>query len=93
MASIICCSGTSCAPASIMITFSLVEATVSASVDTSLWAAVGLNTSSPSTRPTWVEEMGPSNGISEMVVAMAAPSMAVSSGEQSWLQTTPGFPG
>ena len=34
--------------------------------------------------PTCVVEIGPSNGISDMVVAIAAPSIAVSSGEQSW---------
>ena len=66
-----------------MITFSLVEATVSAISETSLWSAVGLNTNPPSTRPTCVVEIGPSKGISEIVVAMAAPIMAVSSGEHS----------
>ena len=84
IASIIWASGTSFAPASIMITFSFVDATVSARSDTSFCAAVGLNTNSPSTRPTWVVEIGPSNGISEILVAIAAPSIAVSSGLQSW---------
>ena len=37
----------------------------------------------PSIRPTWVVAQGPSNGISEMLVAMAEPSIAVSSGLQS----------
>ena len=67
-----------------MMTFSLVEATVNAMSDTSFCTAVGLNTSSPSTNPTCVVEIGPSNGMSEMLTAMAAPSMAVSSGLQSW---------
>jgi len=83
MASIILSSGTSFAPASIMMTFSLVEATVRARSDFSFCAAVGLNTNSPSTSPTCVEAVGPSNGISEIAVAMADPSIAVSSGEQS----------
>ena len=83
MASIIICSGTSLAPASIMITFSLVEATVRAMSDTCFWSAVGLIINSPSIRPTCVVAQGPANGISEMLVAMAEPSMAVSSGLQS----------
>ena len=66
-----------------MITFSLVDATVRARSDTAFCSAVGLITNSPSTSPTCVVEIGPSNGISEIVVAIAAPSIAVSSGEQS----------
>ena len=66
-----------------MITFSFVDATVRARSDTAFCAAVGLNTNSPSTKPTCVVEIGPSNGISEILVAIAAPSIAVSSGLQS----------
>ena len=77
------CSGTSLAPASIMITFSLVEATVRAMSDTFFWSEVGLMINWPSIMPTWVMAQGPSKGISEMQVAMADPSMAVSSGLQS----------
>ena len=84
IASIMRSSGTSFAPASIIITFSFVEATVSARSETSLWAAVGLNTNSPSMSPTCVVDIGPSNGISEILVAREAPSIAVSSGLQSW---------
>ncbi len=72
------------APASIIITLSLVEATVRAISDFSLCADVGLNTNSPSTNPTIVEAIGPLKGISEIQVAIDDPSMAVSSGEQSW---------
>ena len=48
-----------------VIAFSFVDATVSARSDTTFCAAVGLNTNSPSTSPTCVVEIGPSNGISE----------------------------
>ena len=66
-----------------MITFSLVEATVSARSDTFFCAEVGLMMNSPSIKPTCVIAHGPSNGISEMQVAIAEPSIAVSSGLQS----------
>ena len=71
------------APASIMMTFSLVEATVRVRSETFFCAAVGLMMNSPSMRPTWVVAQGPSKGISEMLVAMAEPSIAVSSGLHS----------
>ena len=83
MASIMVCSGTSLAPASIMITFSRVEATVRAISDTFLCAEVGFTMNSPSMRPICVMAQGPSKGISEIAVAMAEPSMAVSSGLHS----------
>ena len=70
------------APASIMITFSRVEATVRARSLTCFWSAVGLMMNSPSIMPTWVVAQGPAKGISEMDVAMAEPSIAVSSGLQ-----------
>ena len=66
-----------------MITLSLVDATVSSRSDTALCALVGLNTSSPSTIPTLVLAVGPSNGMSEIQVAIAEPSIAVISGLQS----------
>ena len=43
----------------------------------------GFTISSPSTRPICVIAHGPSNGISEMLVEIAAPSIAVSSGRHS----------
>ena len=69
--------------ASIMITFSAVEATVSARSETNCWSAVGFTINSPSIRPILVPAIGPSNGISEIDVATEAPSIAVTSGEQS----------
>ena len=66
-----------------MITFSLVEATVSFKSDTAFCAAFGLNTNSPSIRPTCVVAHGPSNGISEIATAIAEPIIAVSSGLHS----------
>ena len=83
IASNITSSGTSFAPASIMITFSLVDATVNARSETSFCAEVGLITNSPSISPTIVDAVGPSNGMSEIAVAIAEPSIAVSSGLQS----------
>ena len=80
MASIILSSGTSVAPASIMITFSRVEATVRAKSEFSFSSSIGLNTSLPSTSPTCVAAIGPSNGISEIATARAEPSMATTSG-------------
>ncbi len=84
IASSIISSGTSLAPASIIITFSLVEATVRARSDFSLCSEVGLNTNLPSTRPTIVEAVGPSKGMSDILVAIEEPIIAVSSGEQFW---------
>ena len=66
-----------------MITFSLVDATVNARSETSFCAEVGLITNSPSISPTIVDAVGPSNGMSEIAVAIAEPSIAVSSGLQS----------
>ena len=48
-----------------------------------LMVEVGLITNSPSISPTIVDAVGPSNGISEIAVAIAEPSIAVSSGLQS----------
>ena len=66
-----------------MMTFSAVLATVSARSETFFWSFVGLMMNFPSIRPTWVMAQGPSKGMSEIVVASAVPSIAVSSGEQS----------
>ena len=82
IASIIFASGNSSAPASIIITFSLVDATVSLRAETAISALLGLITNSPSIRPTCVVAQGPSKGTSDMAVAIAEPSIAVSSGEQ-----------
>ena len=75
IASNITSSGTSFAPASIMITFSLVDATVNARSETSFCAEVGLITNSPSISPTIVDAVGPSNGMSEIAVAIAEPML------------------
>lgn len=48
-----------------------------------LCSRVGLRTISPSTRPTFTEEIGPSHGISETAIAAETPIAAVTSGEQS----------
>ena len=75
-------SGTSLAPASIITTFSFVEATVSFRSDTLICASFGFTISSPSISPICVLAQGPSKGMSDMAAAIAEPSMAVSSGEQ-----------
>ena len=74
---------TSFAPASIIATRSLVEATVTYISLLALCSRVGLITYSPSTRPTTTPEIGPSQGISEIEIAIETPSMAVISGWQS----------
>ncbi len=76
-------SGTSLAPASIMITFSLVDATVSCKSEVAFCALLGLKINSPSIKPTCVVAQGPSNGISEIAVAIAEPNIAVNSGLHS----------
>ena len=68
---------------SIMITFSLVEATVRAKSESFFCRLVGFTINSPSISPICVVAQGPSKGMSEMQVAIAAPSMAVYSGLQS----------
>ena len=83
MASIMVASGISLAPASIMITFSEVEATVRLRSPFFHCSCEGLIISSPSIMPTCVVAHGPSNGISEIDVAIAAPSIATSSGLHS----------
>ena len=76
-------SGISLPPASIIATRSAVEATVSVRSVFSLCSSVGLRTISPSTRPTFTDEIGPSHGISETAIAAETPIAAVTSGEQS----------
>ena len=66
-----------------MITFSLVEATVSCKSPSFHCFWLGLITNSPSTKPTCVMAHGPSNGISDIHVAIAAPSIATISGLHS----------
>ena len=74
----------SLAPASIIATRSEVEATVTAISLLALSASVGLITNLPSTRPTETPLMGPSQGISEIEIAIDTPIIAVISGRQSW---------
>ena len=76
-------SGTSFAPASTIMMASLVPATVRCRSLFSRSATVGLSTSSPSTRPTTTEPVGPAKGISDTHRAMEEPSIAGISGEQS----------
>ena len=83
IASTIFSSGISFAPASIIITLSLVDATVNLRSDTAICSSLGFTTKKPPTIPICVVAQGPSNGISEIAVAIADPSIAVSSGEQS----------
>ena len=66
-----------------MATFFSVEATVTAIWDLAFCSAVGLMTNSPSTYPTDTPEIGPFQGMSEMVMAVETPIMAAISGEQS----------
>ena len=71
------------APASTIMMASLVPATVRCRSIFSRSATVGLSTSSPSTRPTTTEPVGPAQGISDTHRAMEEPSIAGISGEQS----------
>ena len=75
--------GTSFAPASIIVIFSSVAATVKVKSETSLCASVGFITICPSTNPTFTAAVGPPNGISEIASAAAAPIIAATSGELS----------
>ena len=68
------------APASIIITFLLVEATVNCKSPSFHCDCDGLMINSPSTKPTCVIAHGPSNGISEIHVAIAEPNIATISG-------------
>ncbi len=77
-------SETSFAPASIMAMRSVVEATVTAISLTLRCSASGLMINFPSISPTDTPDMGPLQGISEMVRAMEVPTIAAISGEQSW---------
>ena len=70
-------------PASIIATRSAVEATVRLRSVFALCSRVGLITISPSTRPTFTPEMGPSHGISEIAIAAETPIIAAISGLQS----------
>ena len=66
-----------------MITFSLVEATVKLRSPFFHCSWDGLMINSPSTIPTCVVAHGPQNGISEILVAIALPSIATNSGRHS----------
>ncbi len=77
-------SETSFAPASIMAIRWDVEATVTAISLTLRCSAFGFITNSPSISPTDTPEIGPLQGISEIVRAMEVPTIAAISGEQSW---------
>ena len=76
-------SGTSLAPASIMVIFFSVAATVKVKSLISLCSSVGLITIFPSTSPTLTAAVGPLNGMSEIANADAAPIIAATSGELS----------
>ncbi len=71
------------APASIMAIRSVVEATVTAIWESLRCSASGLMMNWPSISPTDTPDMGPLQGISEMVRAMEVPTRAAISGEQS----------
>ena len=72
--------GISSAPASIIVTFSIVPATVNFNLLCSLWATVGFITICPSTYPTFTAAVGPPNGISEIDNATDVPIIAQTSG-------------
>ena len=76
-------SGISLPPASIIATRSAVEETVKVRSVFALSSSPGLITICPSTRPTLVEAIGPSQGISDTAIAAETPIAAVISGEQS----------
>ena len=76
-------SGTSFAPASIIVIFFSVAATVNVKSDFSLCSSVGSITIFPSTKPTFTAAVGPLNGISDIASAAAAPIIAATSGELS----------
>ena len=80
IASSIVSFGISSAPASIIVIFSKVPATVAVNLLLSLWATVGFITISPSTHPTATAAVGPLNGISEIASAADAPIIAHTSG-------------
>ena len=83
IASSILSSGTSFAPASIIHIFVGVAETVKSNIDFSLWAKSGFNTISPSTIPTFTVPTKVSNGISDMLSAIDAPTDAGISGNTS----------
>ena len=66
-----------------MITFLLVDATVSCKSPSAHCFCDGLIINSPSIRPTCVVAHGPSNGISEIDAERAEPNIARSSGLHS----------
>ena len=72
--------GISSAPASIIVIFSNVPATVKFSLLFSLCASVGFITIWLSTYPTFTAAVGPPNGISDIVSAAEAPIIAHTSG-------------
>ena len=72
--------GISSAPASIIVTFSIVPATVNVNLLFSLCSAVGFIIISPSTYPTFTAAVGPPNGISDIESATDAPIIAHTSG-------------
>ena len=75
--------GISSAPASIIVIFSSVAATVNVNLDFSLCSTVGFITICPSTYPTFTAAVGPPNGMSDIARAAAAPIIAQTSGELS----------
>ena len=83
IASSILSSGTSFAPASIIHIFVGVADTVKSKIDFSLWAKSGFKTISPSTIPTLTVPTNVSNGISDILRAIDAPTEAGISGNIS----------
>ena len=83
IASNIVSSGTSLAPASIIVILFKVPATVNVKSLFSLCSSVGFIIIFPSTNPTFTAAVGPLNGISEIAKAQAAPIIAATSGELS----------
>ena len=75
--------GISSAPASIIVIFSCVPATVKRNLLCSLCSAVGFITILSSTYPTLTAAVGPPNGISDIASAAAVPIIAQTSGELS----------
>ena len=75
--------GISSAPASIIVIFSCVPATVNVNLLFALCSTVGFITISLLTYPTFTAAVGPPNGISEIESAQEAPIIAHTSGELS----------
>ena len=76
--------GISSAPASIIVIFSSVPATVNLNLLFFLCSSVGFMIISSFTYPTWTAAVGPAHGISDIERAADVPIFAHTSGLQSW---------